>query len=75
MPAIGAIYSAADVLVSGVVKGRVTVASAATSSRRQLTYNANGADVLGLEAQGTIYIAQWAMSGSTLNSLAPRSSR
>ena len=31
------------------------------------TYNTNGVDVLGLEAQGTLYVAQWAMSGSTLN--------
>jgi hypothetical protein len=68
VPTNGAIYSAVDVLVSGVVKGRVTVASSGDIIfAGNTTYNTNGADVLGLEAQGTLYVAQYAMSGSTLN--------
>jgi hypothetical protein len=67
VPAIGAIYSYEDVLVSGVVKGRVTVASAADIIYQgQLTYNTNGVDVLGLEATGSLQIAQYANTG-TLN--------
>ena len=59
---------AVDVLVSGVVKGKVTVASSADIVfGGNTTYNANGTDVLGLEAQGTLYVAQWAMVGSMLN--------
>jgi hypothetical protein len=70
VPSNGAIYAAADVLVSGVVKGRVTVATTGdVVFGGNTTYNTNGQDVLGLEAQGTIYIAQWSVSGSnpTLN--------
>ncbi len=61
VPAVGAIYSAVDVLVSGVVHGKVTIASPADIIYGgNVTYATNGADVIGLEAQGTIYIAQWA---------------
>ncbi len=61
VPSNGAIYSAADVLVSGVVKGKVTVATAGNVIYGgNVTYNTNGTDVLGVEATGTIYIAQWA---------------
>lgn len=61
VPANGAIYSAVDVLVSGVVKGRVTVATAGdVVYGGNVTYNQNGTDVLGVEATGTVYIAQWA---------------
>ena len=61
VPANGAIYSAVDVLVSGVVKGRVTVATAGdVIYGGGVSYNQNGTDVLGVEATGTIYIAQWA---------------
>jgi Tfp pilus assembly protein PilX len=68
VPSNGAIYSPVDVLVSGIVKGKVTVASSADIIfGGNTTYNTNGVDVLGLEAQGTLYVAQWAMSGSTLN--------
>jgi hypothetical protein len=68
VPSNGAIYSAVDVLVSGVVKGKVTVASSADIVfAGNTTYNTNGADVLGLEAQGTLYVAQYAMVGNTLN--------
>ena len=55
------IYSAADVLVSGVVKGKVTVATAGNVIwAGQTTYNQNGVDVLGVMATNTIYVAQWA---------------
>jgi Tfp pilus assembly protein PilX len=68
VPSNGAIYSATDVLVSGVVKGKVTVASSGDIVfGGNTTYNTNGTDILGLEAQGTIYVAQWAVTGSTLN--------
>jgi hypothetical protein len=68
VPSNGAISSAADVLVSGVVKGKVTVASSGDIVfGGDTTYNVNGTDVLGLEAQGTIYVAQWAVTGTTLN--------
>ena len=61
IPSNGAIYSAVDVLVSGVVKGRVTLATAGdVIYGGNVTYNTNGTDVLGVEATGTIYIAQWA---------------
>ena len=49
-------------------KGRVTVASPGDIIYAgNLTYVATARDVIGLEAQGTIYVAQYAMSGSTLN--------
>ncbi len=65
VPTNGAIYSAVDVLVSGVVKGRVTVASSGDIIfAGNTTYNANGVDVLGLEAQGTLYVAQYAMAAT-----------
>jgi hypothetical protein len=65
VPSNGAIYSAVDVLVSGVVKGKVTVATSAdVVFGGNTTYNANGTDVLGLEAQGTVYVAQWSVSGA-----------
>ncbi|HZS25169.1 MAG TPA: hypothetical protein VFA30_09310 [Gaiellaceae bacterium] len=61
VPANGAIYSAADVLVSGIVKGKVTVATAGdVVFAGNTTYNTNGTDVLGLEAQGGVYVAAWA---------------
>jgi hypothetical protein len=61
LPAVGAIYSATDVLVSGVVHGRITIGSPSDIVYAgNLTYVADGNDVIGLEAQGTIYIAQWA---------------
>jgi hypothetical protein len=65
LPSIGAIYSGTDVLVSGVVHGRVTIASAGhLVYAGDLTYVADGVDVVGLEAQGTIYIAQWAVDAN-----------
>jgi Tfp pilus assembly protein PilX len=65
VPAVGAIYSAVDVLVSGVVHGKVTIATPGDIIYGgNLTYVADGSDVIGLEAQGTIYIAQWALDSS-----------
>jgi len=61
VPTNGAIYSTPDVIVSGVVKGQVTVATAGNVIYGgNVTYNTNGVDVLGVEATGTIYISQWA---------------
>jgi Tfp pilus assembly protein PilX len=55
------IYSPVDVMVSGVVKGTVTIGSAADIIYGgNVTYATNGVDVLGLEAYNNIYIAQWA---------------
>ena len=60
-PLQGAIYSDTDIIVSGVVNGTLTVGSGADIIYGgNLTYTQNGADVIGLEAQGTIYIARWA---------------
>ena len=68
VPTNGAIYSATDVLVSGSVHGKVTIASSGDIVfAGNTTYVTNGSDILGLEAQGTIYVAQWAVTGSTLN--------
>jgi hypothetical protein len=65
VPSNGAIYSTPDVLVSGVVKGKVTVATAGNVVYAgNTTYNANGVDVLGVEATGTVYVAQWAPDAS-----------
>jgi Tfp pilus assembly protein PilX len=65
VPTNGAIYSPVDVLVSGVVKGKVTVATAGNVIwAGNTTYNTNGVDVLGIEATGTIYVAQWAPDSS-----------
>ena len=53
VPSNGAIYSAVDVIVDGVVKGRVTVASNGNVIYGGNTsYATNGADVLGVEATG-----------------------
>jgi hypothetical protein len=62
LPSNGAIFSpSADVIVSGVVKGRITVGSQSDIIfGGNTTYNTNGQDVLGLEANGTIYVAEWA---------------
>jgi Tfp pilus assembly protein PilX len=61
VPSNGAIYSAVDVLVSGVVKGKVTVATAGNVIfGGNTTYNTNGVDVLGVEATGSVIVAQWA---------------
>lgn len=55
------IYSPVDVIVSGVVKGTVTVGSNADIIYGgSVTYATNGVDVLGVEANTNIYIAQWA---------------
>jgi len=61
VPSNGAIYSAVDVLISGVVKGKVTVATAGdVIFSGQTTYNTAGVDVLGVEAQGSVIVAMYA---------------
>ena len=65
VPAVGAIYAATSVLVSGVVHGKVTVGSTGDIIYGgSLTYAANGSDVIGLEAQGEIDIATWGLDAS-----------
>jgi Tfp pilus assembly protein PilX len=60
VPSNGAIYSPVDVIVDGVVKGRVTVATAGDGVfGGNLTYNTPGTDVLGVETQGTMWVASW----------------
>lgn len=61
LPTNGAIYSAADVIVSGVVKGQITVATAGNVYYGgSITQNTPGTDVIGEEAQGSIYVPEWA---------------
>ena len=65
LPANGAIYSSADVIVSGVVKGQITVATAGNVYYGgNLTQNTPGTDVIGEEAQGSIYVPEWAPDGT-----------
>ncbi len=65
VPAIGAIYSPVDVIVSGAVHGKVTVASNADILYGgNTTYVTGGQDVLGLESQGNFYIPAWALDAS-----------
>ncbi len=61
VPSNGAIYAAQSVIVSGVVKGRVTVASNGNVVVcGDITYTSPGNDVLGLVARNDMYVAQWA---------------
>ena len=65
VPTNGAIYSAVDVLISGVVKGKVTVATAGNAVYGgNTTYNTNGTDVLGVEANGSIVVPSWSRDAS-----------
>ena len=65
LPTNGAIYSAADVIVSGVVKGQITVATAGNVYYGgNLTQNTPGVDVIGEEATGSIYVPEWAPDAS-----------
>lgn len=67
VPGNGAIYSPVDAIVDGSVHGRVTVASGADLViGGNTTYALPGQDILGIEAQGTIYVAPWAVSGNSL---------
>ena len=60
VPSNGAIYSIPDVLISGVVKGQVTVATAGNVIfGGNTTYNTPGVDVLGVEATGSVIVPQW----------------
>jgi Tfp pilus assembly protein PilX len=65
VPANGAIYSNTDVIVDGVVKGKVTVGTPGDIIYGGNTsYATNGVDVLGVEATGTIYIPPWALDST-----------
>ena len=65
VPANGAIYVSTDVIIDGVVKGKVTVASAGSVIYGgNTTYNTNGVDVLGVESTGSVIIAQWAVDAN-----------
>jgi hypothetical protein len=64
----GAIYSPQDVIVSGTVKGRVTVASNSTIVLGgALNPNVVGTDVIGLDAQVDLIIAAYVPSSLTWN--------
>jgi hypothetical protein len=66
VPASGAIYSGQSVIVSGQVKGRVTVASNNDVLIGNATsYVQQGTDVLGLIAASDIVIPQWAPTDLT----------
>ena len=60
VPTIGAVYVNQSVIVSGQVKGRVTVASNAdVIIAGDITYVTPGVDVLGLVAKNEMIVAQW----------------
>ena len=66
VPAIGAIYVNQSVIVSGQVKGRVTVASNAdVVIAGDISYVTPGADVLGLVAKNEMIVAQWSPNNLT----------
>lgn len=61
VPANGAVYSDQDVIVSGVVRGRVTVATAGTVViGDDITYAENGVDVLGVIGKLDVQVPYWA---------------
>lgn len=61
VPANGAVYANQTVIVSGVVKGRLTVASNANVVvGGNLTDNQPGTDVIGLIAKQEMIVARWA---------------
>jgi len=66
VPANGAIYSAQTAIVSGVVDGRVTVASNDNIVvADNITYETIGDDVLGLVAKNYVYVAWYVPSTFT----------
>lgn len=66
VPSNGAIYSAQDVIVKGVVKGRVTIAAAGNIViSDNITYNTGGVDVLGLIASNEVIVAKWCPNNLT----------
>lgn len=61
VPTNGAIYAGQDVIVSGTVAGRVTVASAGNVVvGGNIAYQTDGSDVLGLMGSNGILVPQWA---------------
>jgi Tfp pilus assembly protein PilX len=68
VPSNGAIYTDQDVIVSGSVKGRVTVATAAdVILGGAINPVTPGTDVIGLNAQNNLIIAQYAPNTLTWN--------
>ncbi len=68
VPSNGAIFAEQSVIVRGVVDGQFTVASNGDIVvGENVTYELAGNDVLGLIAQGSIYMAKWATNDLTLN--------
>jgi hypothetical protein len=66
VPTIGAIYVGQSVIVSGKVRGQVTVASNAdVVVGADITYGTRGVDVLGLVAKNDMIVAQWAPNNLT----------
>ena len=67
VPDIGTIYTGQDVAVSGVVQGRVTIASNNDIYvGGDITYAAPGKDILGLIARGDIVVPQFANQDGSL---------
>lgn len=63
VPSNGAVYAAQSVIVSGIVNGRVTVASNNNVVvGGNITYAQSGDDVLGLVAAHDVIVAQWTPS-------------
>lgn len=66
VPSNGAVYAAQTVVVSGVVNGRVTIASNNNVVvGGNITYAQSGDDVLGLVAANDMIVAQWTPSTLT----------
>ena len=76
VPSIGAIYSPVDVIVSGAVHGKVTVASNADIIYGgNTTYVTGGQDVLGLEARGASTSRRGLSTRAATSRSTPHSSR
>lgn len=66
VPANGAVYAGQSVVVSGTVKGRVTVASNGdVVIGGDIAYNQPGTDVLGLIAKQEMIVARWVPTNLT----------
>ena len=66
VPTIGAIYASSDVIVRGTLKGRVTIVSNSDIAvDNNIDYTNGLTDVLGLIANGSIFVAQYAPNNLT----------
>lgn len=66
VPANGAVYVGQSVVISGIVKGRVTVASNGdVVIGGDIAYNQPGTDVLGLIAKQEMIVARWVPTNLT----------